>query len=140
MLFRILLLFVALVAAFPKCATSAQFKIKKEKMSHSILLILEKDNGRTIEIPAGTSFRIRLPENASTGYQWVVDHHDKEYLEVVSMEPHYEAKAIGSGGEVEFVIKGKKAGSGEIELKKWRSWEGDASVIERFRLRVNVLP
>lgn len=140
MLFRFLLLFAALVAAFSTYATSAQFKIKKEKVSHSMLLIVEKDNERAIDIPAGASFRVRLPENASTGYQWAVDHFDGEYLELVSAEPHYGAKAVGSGGEVEFVFKGKNAGSGEIELKKWRHWEGDSSVIARFRLRVNVLP
>lgn len=105
-----------------------------------MLLIVEKDNERTIEILAGASFRIRLPENASTGYQWAVDHFDGETLELVSTEPHYGAKAVGSGGEMEFVVKGKRAGAGEIVLKKWRSWEGDGSVISRFRLRVNVLP
>ena len=140
MLFRFLLLSAALAAAFPTYAASAQFKIKKEKVTHSMLLIVEKDNERTIEILAGASFRIRLPENASTGYQWAVDHFDGETLELVSTEPHYGAKALGSGGEVEFVVKGKRAGAGEIELKKWRQWEGDASVIERFHLRVNVLP
>lgn len=140
MLFRFLLLSAALAAGFPTFAASAQFKMKKEKLTHSMLLIVEKDNERTIDIPAGESFRIRLPENASTGYQWAVDHFDGEYLELVSAEPHYGAKAVGSGGEVEFVFKGKNAGSGEIDLKKWRHWEGDSSVISRFHLRVNVLP
>lgn len=140
MLFRFLLLSAALAAGFPTYAASAQFKIKKEKVTHSMLLIVEKDNERTIDIPAGASFRIRLPENASTGYQWTVDRFDRDTLELVSTEPHYGAKAVGSGGEVEFVVKAIKAGSGEIVLKKWRSWEGDSSVISRFRLRVNVLP
>ncbi|NTW53205.1 MAG: protease inhibitor I42 family protein [Chlorobaculum sp.] len=102
--------------------------------------LLEKDNGRTIDIPAGSSFHIELPENATTGYQWAVDRFDEEFVELVSTEPHYAPGPPGSGGSVEFVFRAKKAGSAEIALKQWRHWEGDGSVIHRFNARIDVLP
>ena len=102
--------------------------------------MIEQDNGRTIDISAGSSFRIELPENATTGYQWAVDRYDEEFVELVSTEPHYAPGPPGSGGKVEFVFKAKKAGSAEIALKQWRHWEGDASVIHRFNVRVSVHP
>ena len=46
--------------------------------------------------------------------------------------------AVGSGGEIAFNFKARKAGTGEIALKHWRHWEGDRSVIARFRVRLNV--
>jgi inhibitor of cysteine peptidase len=105
-----------------------------------MLLIAEKDNGQTVDIPVGDSVRINLPENATTGYRWEVDRYDEEFIEAIATEPHYRADTIGSGGEVGFIFKGKKIGSGEIVLKHWRHWEGDASITSRFRLRLNVLP
>lgn len=139
MLYRFLALVAALAAMVPTHAASAQSGSKKEN-AHHIMLIVEKDNGRTIDIPAGASFRIRLPENATTGYRWTTDKYDKDCLEVTLLEPQYHAEAVGSGGAAEFMVTGRKAGSGAIELKQWRHWEGDSSVIARFRLRVNVLP
>jgi inhibitor of cysteine peptidase len=104
-----------------------------------MLLIAEKDDGRTVDVRVGDSVRISLPENATTGYRWAVDRYDEEFVEAVGSEPLYTANAIGSGGEVVFIFKGKKIGSGEIVLKHWRHWEGDASITSRFRLRLNVL-
>jgi inhibitor of cysteine peptidase len=88
----------------------------------------------------GESFRISLPENATTGYRWAVDRYDEEFIEAIGAEPHYTANVVGSGGEVSFTFKTKKIGSGEILLKHWRHWEGDASITSRFHLRLNVLP
>jgi len=105
-----------------------------------MMTLAEKDNGRTIDIPLGSSFRIELPENATTGYQWAVDRYEEEFVELVSTEPHYAPGPPGSGGKVEFVFKAKKTGSAQIALKQWRQWEGDASVIHRFSVRVSVSP
>ncbi len=105
-----------------------------------MLLIVEKDNGRTVDVRVGDSIRIILPENATTGYRWAVDRYDDEFVEAIATEPRYTANSIGSGGEVAFIFKGKKIGSGEIILKLWRHWEGDLSTTSRFHLRLNVLP
>jgi inhibitor of cysteine peptidase len=111
-----------------------------EKVLQPMLLIAEKDNGRTVDIRLGESVQINLPENATTGYRWAIDHYDEEFIEAIATEPHYTANAIGSGGEVAFIFQGKKIGTGEIVLKYWRHWEGDLSITSRFYLRLNVRP
>ena len=64
----------------------------------------------------------------------------RRFIEALATEPHYPAKAVGSGGEVAFLFQGKKIGTGEIVLKRWRQWLGDSSVVARFRVRLNVQP
>ena len=105
-----------------------------------MLSLVEADNNRTEDIHVGETVRITLPENATTGYRWAIDRYDEEFIEALATEPHYSAKAIGSGGEVAFIFQGKKAGTGDIVLKHWRHWEGDSSVTTRFHLRLNVRP
>jgi inhibitor of cysteine peptidase len=102
--------------------------------------LTETDNERTIDIAAGDTVRITLPENATTGYRWAIDHVDSEVIETVGSEPHYAGDAVGAGGDVTFTFKSRKSGSGEIVLKYWRHFEGDASVRKRFRVRLNARP
>ena len=98
----------------------------------TMLLLTQRDKDRTVEIHLGDSVQISLPENATTGFRWAIDRYDEEYLEVVATESHYPENALGSGGEVSFVFRGKKVGTGEIVLKNWRHWEGDSSVTNRL--------
>ncbi len=105
-----------------------------------MLLIVENDNGRTVDICVGESVEIKLPENATTGYRWEIDGYDDELIEARDAEPRYANSAIGSGGAVFFVFQGKQVGTGEIALKHWRHWEGESSVNTRFRIRFQVRP
>jgi len=99
--------------------------------------LTEADNDRTVDLRVGDTVRVSLPENATTGYRWAIDSLDKETIEAVGSEPNYTSSAVGSGGEVVFTFKGKKAGSGGIALKYWRGFEGDSSITKRFHLRLN---
>jgi inhibitor of cysteine peptidase len=119
------------------CALSAAYS---DRGLDTMLSLVEKDNDRTVDILVGGTVQINLPENASTGYRWAVDHFDEEFITALSPEARYTAKGIGSGGEIRFIFQGKKVGTGEIVLKNWRQWEGDSSVIGRFRLHVRVQP
>jgi len=111
-----------------------------EKVFQPMLIIVEKDNGQTLDVRVGESVWINLPENATTGYRWAIDRYDDEFIEAVATEPRYTENAIGSGGEVAFSFRARKTGTGEIILKHWRHWEGDLSVTRRFCLRLNVRP
>jgi inhibitor of cysteine peptidase len=106
----------------------------------TMLSLIETDNDRTVEVRLGDVVRITLPENASTGFRWTIDRYDEDIIEALGSEPRYTAGDVGSGGEILFTFKAKKAGRGEIALKHWRHWEGDRSVIGRFRVRLNVQP
>jgi inhibitor of cysteine peptidase len=103
-----------------------------------MLLLTEADNGRTAEMRAGDTVRISLPENASTGYRWAIDHVDGGAVEATGSEPQYSSTAVGSGGRAVFTFAAKQAGNSELVLKNWRHFEGDASVQERYRVRIKV--
>jgi inhibitor of cysteine peptidase len=130
----------ALVAACFMYPSGAVCDPNPKKGSQPMLLITEKDNERTVNVRLGESVRINLPENAATGYRWAIDRYDEQFIEAIATEPRYTANAIGSGGEVAFIFKGKKIGTGEIVLKHWRHWEGARSITSRFYLRLNVRP
>ena len=99
--------------------------------------LTEADNGRTVDLRVGESVRLTLPENATTGYRWTVDHFDREVVDPAGSEPHYAGGAVGSAGNVTFDFTAKKAGRGEVALKYWRHFEGEGSVVKRFRIRLN---
>jgi inhibitor of cysteine peptidase len=102
--------------------------------------LTEADNERTVDLRVGESVRLTLPENATTGYRWALDRLDRDVVEEAGSEPHPSRGAIGSGGNVTFDFTAKKAGSGEVALKYWRHFEGDASIVRRFSFRLNVQP
>jgi len=129
----------ALVAAGLLYAASAVSPVGAAETPKPMLQLSEADNDRTVDARVGDTIRLTLPENATTGYRWAIDRHD-DVVEVVAEEPRYPANAVGSGGEVGFTFKAKKAGTGEVALKNWRQWEGDSSVTRRFRVRLNVQP
>ena len=103
-----------------------------------MLSFSENDDGRTAEVRVGETIEVTLPENASTGYLWTVDRLDAGVVRQLSAESHNPAKAIGAPGAIVFSFEAIKAGTGEIALKYWRSWEGDASVAKRFGVRLRV--
>lgn len=131
---------IGLVGVALICSLGTVYCADPEDVPLAMRLLVESDNGRTQDIRLGESVRINLLENATTGYRWSIDHYDAEVIEAVSTEAHYPANSIGVGGEVAFIFKGKKVGTGEIVLKNWRHWEGDASVTRRFRIRLVVQP
>jgi inhibitor of cysteine peptidase len=130
----------ALVGAWLMHSPAAVSCAEAEKAPKTMVSLTETDNGRTIDIRLGETVQVILPENATTGYRWAIDHYNEEFIEALSTEPHYSAKAVGSGGEVAFIFRGQKIGTGEFVLKHWRHWEGDSSVTERFRLWLHVQP
>jgi inhibitor of cysteine peptidase len=83
---------------------------------------------------------ITLAENASTGYRWALDRCDAAVAELLATEPRYPAPAVGAGGAVAYTFRAGQPGRGEIALKQWRSWEGDASVTARFCIHLEVRP
>jgi inhibitor of cysteine peptidase len=120
--------------------SGAAVRFEPAEARMTMLSLVETDNGRTVDVHPGDVVQVTLPENATTGYRWAIDRHDEDVIEAVGSEPRYRSEAVGSGGEVAFTFRAKKAGTGEIALKHWRHFEGDRSVIARFRVRLNVQP
>ena len=48
------------------------------------LVLMEADAGRAVEVAPGTAVRLRLPENPTTGYRWVMTMMPASCLEIGS--------------------------------------------------------
>jgi inhibitor of cysteine peptidase len=104
------------------------------------ILLTEQNQGQTVDVRVGQQVVLSLPENATTGYRWAIDHLEANLVEAGEPTAQYPSTAIGSGGRVEWVFLVKAPGSTEIALKQWRPWEADRSVGERFRIQLRIAP
>jgi inhibitor of cysteine peptidase len=96
-------------------------------------------SGKTVETRAGDTIVVRLDENPSTGYKWAIE---TRHADVIALQSAEYARAhgsgVGGGGQRILTFKAKKAGFAALQLKLWRAWEGDTSIIERFTVTFHV--
>lgn len=101
------------------------------------------NNGASIEARLGDEIVLRLPENATTGYRWHIDQADglaeqkiaEQQVESFPPDPNPQ---FGRGGVREFRFRASGPGTARLELKRWREWEGESSVVERFTVDINL--
>jgi inhibitor of cysteine peptidase len=106
----------------------------------SLLVVTQEGNGKTIDLSVGQVFLIQLDENPTTGYRWNVCEIDPDLIE--RTEDQYSqnlGSETGGGGVRIFKFTAKKTGQNQIQLKHWRSWEGDKSTIGCFTIQLRVL-
>lgn len=94
------------------------------------MILNNQDQGRTVEVKAQSVVTVRLDENPSTGYRWNIE--ADEGLELVGESFERSGEAIGAGGVRVFQFRALEAGSHRLSIRKWRDWEGENSIIERF--------
>jgi predicted secreted protein len=95
-----------------------------------------REKGTRVTASPGDRIVIRLPENATTGYQWQVEQvADRLELESSEMIPPAEA-APGAGGERRVVLRARGAGQAQVALKLERPWEWQPT--DRFEFDVTV--
>ena len=115
-----------------------------------MLLITSADHGRKLEINQGGEIQLTLNDNASTGYRWSLASLDPTLVELVSEEALANPREgggslglpppVGSPGQVVYCFRALRPGRTEITLNYLRSWEGDRSTIDRFRLNLQIHP
>jgi predicted secreted protein len=113
--------------------------IHSREVQHNIeersMILNERDSGRTIVTAPGKVINVFFKENPTTGYRWTVEA-DSGMEEIGN---HFKAgKAIGGEGIQEFQFRTGNPGSYELRMKKWREWEGEDSVIDRFTVKIIV--
>jgi tellurite resistance protein TerC len=93
-------------------------------------------SGSTVSVSRSDRIVVRLPENASTGYQWsIVSLGDS--LEIESNEMGLPGRgAPGAAGERVLLLRPIKSGRAQVSLQLKREREPEA--IDRFELEVNV--
>lgn len=95
------------------------------------------NNGSTVELATGDTFRIKLNENPSTGYQWTME--TTSGLEIMS--DNYlpsTSELLGAGGIHEWDIKTTASGTQQVTGVYSRSWENMTGSEQRFVLTVEV--
>ena len=83
---------------------------------------------------------ISLKENPSTGFRWSLEKGNEEILELLNSDYiQSSGPEVGSGGKRIWKFKAKKIGDVHLVLKRWRAWEGDKSIVERFEVIIRVV-
>ncbi len=100
------------------------------------MILSSRDSGRTIETKAGSTLTIRLEENPTTGYRWIIDElpagirkRDDRFIP---------GENIGAAGTREFVFSPDRPGLHRLSLKKIRPWEKAAPPLETFEITLAV--
>jgi len=87
-------------------------------------------------VKAQSVVTVRLDENPSTGYQW--DAENIEGLEIVGDSFERAGDAMGTGGVRVLQFRLLEKGSYRLSIRKWRDWEGENSIIDRFYVTIVV--
>jgi len=105
----------------------------------SSIPLTEADKGTTVDVPEGGEVVIRLKENPTTGYVWALDQTDDTVLALQSSDfSSTPVAGVGGGGTRTFTFTAGQPGTAHLELKLWREWEGDSSIIERYDVDIQV--
>ena len=110
-----------------------------EDKTLSGVTLTQADNGNSVTIGPGESLLITLNENPSTGFRWGLEGGDEQILELLNSD-YVQATGLGRGGGGQHVwrFRTKNTGDCRLVLKRWRSWEGDKSIVERLEFMIRV--
>ena len=103
-------------------------------------VLTSADNGTTLTLHPGNTGELRLPETPTTGYRWSLDPPPPILAITEADFTPPRSPTIGGGGERRWVIQAKTTGTATLTLKRWREWEGDPSVIERYQVTLAITP
>lgn len=107
------------------------------KDADGVLVFTEDNNGRQVELARGETFRVKLNENPTTGYQWTLN--ATAGLEI--MNDNYvppSSDLLGAGGIHEWDIRTAASGTQQVTAVYSRSWENLTGTEQRFVLTVEV--
>ena len=102
--------------------------------------ITEDSNGTEIRLTVGEAFEVRLDENRSTGFKWVIESPSERANEACSLvgDAFEKGKAVGEPGNHHWEFRADHAGSCTITLSYQRPWESGQSTPRTFKLNVRV--
>jgi predicted secreted protein len=103
------------------------------------VILRKQDNGKEVKLKAGQSFQIQLEAAGGTGYWWHVQTPDARHVELLG-EKNRDQSEGRLGGPVLgiWTFQAKEAGTTEIKMACYRTWEGLEKAIEKFRVKITV--
>ncbi|MEJ2455841.1 MAG: protease inhibitor I42 family protein [Candidatus Thiodiazotropha sp.] len=104
----------------------------------AVTLGIESD-GLALPVVAGDEIIIRLPESPTTGVRWDLWQPEGP---VELIDDRYEQPSsggIGASAVRVFTFHALRPGKAKLNLKRWQSWEGEASVDATFSVVLEIL-
>jgi inhibitor of cysteine peptidase len=97
----------------------------------------KKDHAQVCSVKKNRIFRIELPANLTTGFNWNVESLDEEFFKVVS-SGYIASRPMmpGSGGISWWEIEPLKIGRSQIKMRYYRKWEGPEKSADKFFLQL----
>lgn len=101
--------------------------------------ITKEENNKTVNLPQGTYFSVKLPGNPTTGYCWETASIDTAMI-YTSGGYEYKASSDLAGAPVLFTLRFKalKTGSSFLKFYYLRIWEKGITPIDSFKVNINV--
>lgn len=104
-------------------------------------VIGEPDVGRTVDIPVGQTIEIRLPENPTTGFRWLMTGSSGSACRVLREDFHPPARTLpGAGGERTWQLEAVAVGECDFSITYRRPWTTDDTSQRNFHLHIRVTP
>jgi predicted secreted protein len=100
----------------------------------------EASNGGVVEVLRGSTVKIELPENPTTGCQWSRPAFDGAFLALATNQfvPPQDARP-GTGGTRQFVFRTKGAGQTTFRVTNQRPWDTNAAPAVVFELLIHIV-
>ena len=102
------------------------------------LQISKAQDGQTIVAGAGDVLALELPSNPTTGYKWDFASIDENVVGIEHADYEPAGTAPGSGGVDRWTLRARSPGKTRLELKRFRPWGGDHSIVERFKITLDI--
>lgn len=140
--YAVAILITLILVLFPVLSSSCGATEWEPKIANSqstMLTLTRADNGKSIAMQVNDLLVVSLDENPTSGFQWVLDSGGGDLVKLQASEYIPAAGAgVGGGGQRVLTFKAQRAGTGWLQLKLWREWEGEPSIVERFTLTLQV--
>lgn len=103
--------------------------------------VTDADNGKSYTVKVGDHISIALASNPTTGYEWAVQNVKSTVISYQGSDFQGGTSGlVGAGGTQTLTFRAELPGDSPIELKYWRSFEGDSSIGQTFTIQVKVDP
>ena len=124
-------LILAAAFLFSGCAVDRSRESKK---------IIEKDNGKLVELTVGNTLIVELPGNPSTGYMWETGSVNTSVLKQVESTTKFKSNTnlIGAPGKITLRFKATGPGKTTLKLVYHRSWEKNVAPLKTYQADVVV--
>ncbi len=104
--------------------------------------VTNSDRGKTVTLKAGQSLILRLNENPTTGYRWMIPVFDAQLIQLTDdrFEPTVTANKpiMGAGGQRILVLQANRPGTIHLNLENKQSWNLNSPSAESFALTVHI--